>query len=100
SLVLSHMRGIEVNSHALLLYLYSRDPLLTQTPRHCADLRPQRGDLRLSGPPSGQGAGGEARTRDRRVPADLMADSLPTAPLRLLLLWRSENQNGARTLCR
>ncbi|GFO44507.1 hypothetical protein PoB_007101200 [Plakobranchus ocellatus] len=28
---------------------------------------PQQGDLRLSGPPSGQGAGGGARTRDRRV---------------------------------
>ncbi|GFO32973.1 C-type lectin-related protein 4 [Plakobranchus ocellatus] len=30
----------------------------------------QQGDLRLSGPPSGQGAGSGARTRDRRVPAD------------------------------
>ncbi|GFN96428.1 hypothetical protein PoB_002293400 [Plakobranchus ocellatus] len=39
---------------------------------------PQQGDLRLSGPPSGQGAGGGARTRDRRVPADLRADSLAT----------------------
>ncbi|GFO05924.1 transposon tf2-11 polyprotein [Plakobranchus ocellatus] len=29
---------------------------------------PQQGDLRLLGPPSGQGAGGGARTRDRRVP--------------------------------
>ncbi|GFO22441.1 hypothetical protein PoB_004894600 [Plakobranchus ocellatus] len=36
---------------------------------------PQQGDLRLSSPPSGQGAGGGARTRDRRVPADLRADS-------------------------
>ncbi|GFO03121.1 hypothetical protein PoB_002962600 [Plakobranchus ocellatus] len=35
----------------------------------------QQGDLRLSGPPSGQGAGSGARTRDRRVPADLRADS-------------------------
>ncbi|GFO00932.1 hypothetical protein PoB_002743700 [Plakobranchus ocellatus] len=46
---------------------------------------PQQGDLRLSGPPSGQGAGIGARTRDRRVPADLRADSqatvLPTPPL-------------------
>ncbi|GFN84634.1 hypothetical protein PoB_001114000 [Plakobranchus ocellatus] len=46
---------------------------------------PQQGDLRLSGPPSGQGAGSGARTRDRRVPADLRADSqatvLPTPPL-------------------
>ncbi|GFO09909.1 hypothetical protein PoB_003641400 [Plakobranchus ocellatus] len=45
---------------------------------------PQQGDLRLSGPPSGQGAGSGARTRDRRVPANLRADSqatvLPTPP--------------------
>ncbi|GFO23846.1 hypothetical protein PoB_005035100 [Plakobranchus ocellatus] len=34
---------------------------------------PQQGDLRLSGPPSGQGASSGARTRDRRVPADLRA---------------------------
>ncbi|GFO29196.1 hypothetical protein PoB_005570100 [Plakobranchus ocellatus] len=40
----------------------------------------QQGDLRLSGPPSGQGAGGGARTRDRKVPADLRADSLATVP--------------------
>ncbi|GFO23700.1 hypothetical protein PoB_005020500 [Plakobranchus ocellatus] len=39
---------------------------------------PQQGDLRLSGPPSGQGAGSGARTRDRRVPADLRADSQAT----------------------
>ncbi|GFO07278.1 hypothetical protein PoB_003378300 [Plakobranchus ocellatus] len=38
----------------------------------------QQGDLGLSGPPSGQDAGGEARTRDRRVPADLRADSQAT----------------------
>ncbi|GFO42694.1 hypothetical protein PoB_006919900 [Plakobranchus ocellatus] len=43
-------------------------------------LSPQQGDFRLSGPPSGQGAGGGARTRDRRVPADLRADSLATVP--------------------
>ncbi|GFO16717.1 hypothetical protein PoB_004322200 [Plakobranchus ocellatus] len=41
---------------------------------------PQQGDLRLSDPPSGQGAGGGARTRDRRVPVDLRADSLATVP--------------------
>ncbi|GFO38081.1 hypothetical protein PoB_006458600 [Plakobranchus ocellatus] len=45
---------------------------------------PQQGDLRLSGPQSGQGAGSGARSRDRRVPADLRADSqatvLPTPP--------------------
>ncbi|GFO34043.1 hypothetical protein PoB_006054800 [Plakobranchus ocellatus] len=39
---------------------------------------PQQGDLRLSGPPSVQGAGSGSRTRDRRVPADLRADSQAT----------------------
>ncbi|GFO38943.1 hypothetical protein PoB_006544800 [Plakobranchus ocellatus] len=39
-------------------------------------ISPQQGDLRLSGPPSGQGASGRARTRDRRAPADLRADLL------------------------
>ncbi|GFO30129.1 DNA primase [Plakobranchus ocellatus] len=42
--------------------------------------RPHEGDLRLSGPPSGQGAGGGARTRDRKVPADLRAELLATMP--------------------
>ncbi|GFO48045.1 hypothetical protein PoB_007455000 [Plakobranchus ocellatus] len=37
-------------------------------------------DLRLLDPPSGQGTGSGARTRDRRVPADLRADSLTTVP--------------------
>ncbi|GFO20279.1 hypothetical protein PoB_004678400 [Plakobranchus ocellatus] len=42
---------------------------------------PQKGDLKLSDPPSGQGAGGETRTRDKRVPAaDLRADSLSSLP--------------------
>ncbi|GFN76458.1 Arginase [Plakobranchus ocellatus] len=41
---------------------------------------PQQGDLRLLGPPSGRGADGGARTRDRRVPADLRADSQATVP--------------------
>ncbi|GFO33952.1 sodium-coupled monocarboxylate transporter 1 [Plakobranchus ocellatus] len=39
----------------------------------------KEGDLRLLGPPSGQGAGRGARTRDRRVPPDLRSDSLATA---------------------
>ncbi|GFO23810.1 hypothetical protein PoB_005031500, partial [Plakobranchus ocellatus] len=34
---------------------------------------PQKSDLNLSGPPSGQGIRGGARTRDRAVPADLRA---------------------------
>ncbi|GFO28293.1 dehydrodolichyl diphosphate synthase complex subunit nus1 [Plakobranchus ocellatus] len=42
------------------------------------EIIPQQGDLRLSGPPSGQGVGSGARTRDRRVPADLRADSQAT----------------------
>ncbi|GFO04683.1 hypothetical protein PoB_003118800 [Plakobranchus ocellatus] len=54
-------------------------------------LSPQQGDLRLSGLPSGQGAGSGARTRDRRVPADLRADSqatvLPTPPKRRNILF-------------
>ncbi|GFO15848.1 hypothetical protein PoB_004235300 [Plakobranchus ocellatus] len=41
---------------------------------------PQQGGLRLSGPPPGQGAGGGARTPDRRVPADLRAKSLAILP--------------------
>ncbi|GFO50237.1 hypothetical protein PoB_007674200 [Plakobranchus ocellatus] len=40
---------------------------------------PQQGDLRLSGLPSGQGADGGARTRDRIFPADLRADSLASS---------------------
>ncbi|GFN83617.1 hypothetical protein PoB_001012300 [Plakobranchus ocellatus] len=41
---------------------------------------PQQDDLRLSGPPSNQDGGRGARTRNRRVPADLKADSLSTVP--------------------
>ncbi|GFO50331.1 hypothetical protein PoB_007683600 [Plakobranchus ocellatus] len=35
---------------------------------------------RLSGPPPDQGADGGARTRDKRVPADIWADSRSTVP--------------------
>ncbi|GFO22391.1 hypothetical protein PoB_004889600 [Plakobranchus ocellatus] len=41
---------------------------------------PQQGDLRLSGPPSGQDADGGARTPHRRVPSDLRANLLATVP--------------------
>ncbi|GFN89310.1 hypothetical protein PoB_001581600 [Plakobranchus ocellatus] len=41
---------------------------------------PQQVDTRLSGPPSDQGAGGGVRTSDRRVSANLRADSLATVP--------------------
>ncbi|GFO23214.1 hypothetical protein PoB_004971900 [Plakobranchus ocellatus] len=40
---------------------------------------PQQGDLRLPRSPSGQSAGGEARTCNRRIFADLRANLLPTA---------------------
>ncbi|GFN78646.1 hypothetical protein PoB_000515200 [Plakobranchus ocellatus] len=40
----------------------------------------QRGDLRLSGSPSGHGAGGVDRSRERRIPTDLRANSLATVP--------------------
>ncbi|GFO00374.1 hypothetical protein PoB_002687900 [Plakobranchus ocellatus] len=41
---------------------------------------PQQDDIRLSYSPLGQGAFGSARTRDRRVPADLKTSLLSTAP--------------------
>ncbi|GFO34558.1 hypothetical protein PoB_006106300 [Plakobranchus ocellatus] len=41
---------------------------------------PQQGDLRLLGSPSDRSADGRARTRDRRVPADLRADLQGTVP--------------------
>ncbi|GFO48967.1 hypothetical protein PoB_007547200 [Plakobranchus ocellatus] len=53
---------------------------LTPAVRIIIKLSPQQGDLRLSGPPSGQGDGGGARARDRKVPADFRADSLATVP--------------------
>ncbi|GFN98785.1 hypothetical protein PoB_002529100 [Plakobranchus ocellatus] len=55
-------------------------------------ISPQQGDLRLSGPPSGQGAGSGARTRDRRIPADLRADSLATVPPTLLTVEQLMNR--------
>ncbi|GFN91478.1 hypothetical protein PoB_001798400 [Plakobranchus ocellatus] len=50
---------------------------------HCAtdaQSSPQQGDLKLLGPPSDRGADGGARTRDRRVPADLRVGSQATVP--------------------
>ncbi|GFO21315.1 hypothetical protein PoB_004782000 [Plakobranchus ocellatus] len=47
---------------------------------HLPQCSQSTGDLRFLGPPSGQGAGRGARTRDRRLPADLRADSLTTVP--------------------
>ncbi|GFO33619.1 hypothetical protein PoB_006012400 [Plakobranchus ocellatus] len=49
--------------------------------------------------PFGQGIGGESRTRDRRIPADLMADSLPSLPP-TLLAWTSRALKGrVEALC-
>ncbi|GFO42587.1 hypothetical protein PoB_006909200 [Plakobranchus ocellatus] len=45
-----------------------------------------------SGPPSGQGAGGLARTRDRRVPANLRTGLLSTLPPTPLSGRGRENQ--------
>ncbi|GFO35571.1 hypothetical protein PoB_006207600 [Plakobranchus ocellatus] len=50
----------------------------------------EQGDLRLSGPPSGKGAGGGARARDRRVPTDLRADSLVTVATDARTVHRDE----------
>ncbi|GFO50259.1 HECT domain containing 2 [Plakobranchus ocellatus] len=44
------------------------------------DKSPQQGDLRLLGPPSGQGVDGRVRTCDRRVPADLASHCATNAP--------------------
>ncbi|GFO34030.1 hypothetical protein PoB_006053500 [Plakobranchus ocellatus] len=48
--------------------------------------------------PSGQGAGSGARTRDRRVPADLRADSqatvLPTPPI---VKWKVKRKRRGGT---
>ncbi|GFN84837.1 hypothetical protein PoB_001134300 [Plakobranchus ocellatus] len=80
-----------IDESPLYEYMYSLvfiNQMLQDTPS------PQQGELRLSGPPSGQGAGSGARTRDRRDPADLRADSqatvLPTPP------EKYEGPNGER----
>ncbi|GFO37739.1 hypothetical protein PoB_006424400 [Plakobranchus ocellatus] len=71
---------------SFLLHLQIRAPLPAPWPEGGPEsLRPtysspQQGDLWLSSPPSGQGVGGGARTRDRRIPADVKADSLFTVP--------------------
>ncbi|GFO49286.1 hypothetical protein PoB_007579100 [Plakobranchus ocellatus] len=56
----------------------------------------QQVDLRFSGPPLGQGAGGGARTRDRGCPADLRVSSLVTAQLtHLTSYFRRSNPTPA-----
>ncbi|GFN92769.1 hypothetical protein PoB_001927500 [Plakobranchus ocellatus] len=55
-----------------------------------------RGPGRLSGPASAQGAGDGARNRDRRVPADLRANSLATRPLTPQETVEVEEETGIR----
>ncbi|GFO05772.1 hypothetical protein PoB_003227700 [Plakobranchus ocellatus] len=56
---------------------------------------PQQSDPRLSGPLTGQGAGGGARTYDRLVPADLRTDTLATVPPTPVI----EHQDSFLTFC-
>ncbi|GFO15870.1 hypothetical protein PoB_004237500 [Plakobranchus ocellatus] len=58
-------------------------------------VRPQQGDIRLSGPPSGQGTGGEVQTPDGGIPPDIRADLLSTAPSML----HRENHGGSEQQC-
>ncbi|GFN75062.1 hypothetical protein PoB_000156800 [Plakobranchus ocellatus] len=60
---------------------------------------PQQDDLRLLGPPLASGADGEARTRDRRVPADLRADSQATLPPTPLLQTKKREKAAENQLC-
>ncbi|GFO26632.1 hypothetical protein PoB_005313700 [Plakobranchus ocellatus] len=48
----------------------------------------------FSGPPSGQGTSGGARTHDSRIPAALMTDSLFTVSPTLLILCESYTRLG------
>ncbi|GFO12441.1 hypothetical protein PoB_003894600 [Plakobranchus ocellatus] len=54
---------------------------LHDRPMETWNSRPQQGNLGFSGPLSGRGAGSGAQTHDRRVPADLRADSLANVSL-------------------
>ncbi|GFN82432.1 hypothetical protein PoB_000893800 [Plakobranchus ocellatus] len=66
---------------------------LKQVTRGCCYIlciaSPQQSGLRLSDPPSGQGADGGNRTHNRRVSADLRADSLSTMPPKPQVVARS-----------
>ncbi|GFN81701.1 hypothetical protein PoB_000820700 [Plakobranchus ocellatus] len=64
----------------IIMYPYSSEGNITLYP-YSSEVSPQQGDLRLSGPSTGQGADGGARTSDRGIPANLRAHSLATLPL-------------------
>ncbi|GFO36804.1 hypothetical protein PoB_006330900 [Plakobranchus ocellatus] len=55
----------------------------------------QKGDLKLYGPPSDQGTCDGPRTCNRRIPADVMADSLAREPPtpRILMVQALQNLN-------
>ncbi|GFO11762.1 hypothetical protein PoB_003826700 [Plakobranchus ocellatus] len=62
----------------------SRDDMLAKNRTDVFATQCQKpGNLRLSGPPSGHGTSGGARTCERRVPANLRADSPATMPREL-----------------
>ncbi|GFO49934.1 hypothetical protein PoB_007643900 [Plakobranchus ocellatus] len=48
----------------------------------------------VSDPPSDQGTGGEARTRDQEIAADLRVDSLSTVPRGVLFLQPCSVERG------
>ncbi|GFN96947.1 U3 small nucleolar RNA-associated protein 6 homolog [Plakobranchus ocellatus] len=81
ALALKHLNKMKsLNKEQKIEAIASCVKVYEDTLENLQSASPQQGDLRLSGPPSGQDAGGGARTRDRRVPADLRADSLATVP--------------------
>ncbi|GFO16898.1 hypothetical protein PoB_004340300 [Plakobranchus ocellatus] len=74
------------HKHELLRVSNSSDALLIRGLNQQGEIiDPQQGDLRLSCPPSGQGAGGRARTRDRWIPAVIRTDSPAIVPPTSLL---------------
>ncbi|GFN89787.1 hypothetical protein PoB_001629300 [Plakobranchus ocellatus] len=77
-IIIQNARGDQPASHVVSFALFK--PRYLSASIDQAEANPQQGDLRLLGPPTGQGAGNGARTRDRRFPADLRADSLTTVP--------------------
>ncbi|GFO32580.1 transporter, partial [Plakobranchus ocellatus] len=74
-----HMFGLHRDSYVLpgncvrSIWRKGTSKHLDHQPSFKSLASPQKGNLRLSCPPSGRDAGGGARTPDRRVPADLRA---------------------------
>ncbi|GFO22100.1 hypothetical protein PoB_004860500 [Plakobranchus ocellatus] len=75
-------------SNHLAAIIRTSDALSRNAPdKDCTHQNEDNMENQLSGPPSGQGTDGGARTRDRRVLAELRADSLATMPQ-----WRQEDK--------